>query len=53
MDFIKIVLQSISPGLRKQFFTFVQSLASNMKNSDSSLDKIVIRYLLKLFSTKG
>ncbi|MBA7522550.1 hypothetical protein ES705_14669 [subsurface metagenome] len=52
MDLIKIILNAISPELRKLVVQFVLSLRPIVKKTSNPLDDIVVELLIKIFGIK-
>lgn len=52
MDFIKILLYAISPGLRKDIVTFVLSLKDKKTNPKYPLDPVIIDIFIKTLNIK-
>ncbi|MQY79609.1 MAG: hypothetical protein GH151_10530 [Bacteroidetes bacterium] len=52
MDLIKIILNAISPSLRKLIVEFILSLRAAAKKTDNPLDDIIVEVLIKVFDIK-
>lgn len=52
MDLLLIIMDSISPGLKKYILDFVSKLPNHVKNSTNPLDKLFVGFLLSMFNIK-
>ncbi|MBA7642990.1 hypothetical protein ES703_50700 [subsurface metagenome] len=52
MDIVKIILNAVSPKLRKLFVEFIRSLKVEAEKTSNPLDDIVVEILYGIFNIK-